>query len=131
MKKAKPRKKSAPQKRPVRIPGVRNVTARPATVRAGTHPVPVVGTGASAGGPEVFTQVLQAWELTEAQWNAPRLRELLDDMLPKNSRFGNFRMDGEICGVGRKNLMLNARRIEDDSGTPHWIWLAIQEVQDP
>ena len=51
------------------------------------------------------------YKLGNNQWNIPRLRELLEDIVPKNIRFHNFEVDHEFSVIGRKIMLLNAHRI--------------------
>jgi len=51
------------------------------------------------------------YDLGNGQWNVPRLRELLEDILPKNSSFDDFEVEHEFEGIGRRVMLLNARRI--------------------
>lgn len=70
------------------------------------------------------------FDLGKGQWNIAKLRELLEDILPKNSHFENFEMEAEFPGVGRKKLVLNARRIADDGKKTQWILLAMEEATE-
>lgn len=69
------------------------------------------------------------YNLGKAQWDIAKLRELLEDILPKSSRFENFEVDAEFTGVGRKKLVLNARRITDEGLKTKSILLAIEETK--
>jgi two-component system CheB/CheR fusion protein len=69
------------------------------------------------------------YELNEGQWDIPGLRRLLEDVLPKNSAFEDFEVEHDFPGLGRKALVLNARRLEQESGRPGMILLAIEEVK--
>ena len=71
------------------------------------------------------------YELNKGQWDIPGLRQLLEDILPKNSAFENFEVEHVFPGLGRKVLRLNARRLEQESGQPGMILLAIEEVKAP
>lgn len=71
------------------------------------------------------------YNLGKAQWDIAKLRELLERILPKNSRFENFEVDAEFPGVGRKKLVLNARRIADERLETKSILLAIEEAKSP
>jgi two-component system CheB/CheR fusion protein len=71
------------------------------------------------------------YNLGKAQWDIAKLRELLERILPKNSRFENFEVDAEFPGVGRKKLVLNARRIADERLKTKSILLAIEEAKSP
>ena len=50
------------------------------------------------------------FHLGDGQWDIPRLRELLEDVLPKNSTFSGFEVDHDFPNVGRRKIILNARR---------------------
>ncbi len=70
------------------------------------------------------------YNLGKAQWNIAKLRELLEDILPKNSHFENFEVDVVFPGVGRKMLVLTARRITEDGGKKtQWILLTMEEAK--
>ena len=71
------------------------------------------------------------YHLGKAQWDIAKLRELLENILPKNSRFENFEMDAEFPGAGRKRLVLNARRIADEGLKTKAILLAMEEARTP
>ncbi len=62
------------------------------------------------------------------QWNIPKLRELLEEILPKNSHFEDFPVDAEFPGAGRKQLILNARRIDRPGVPAQFILLAMEEA---
>ena len=70
-------------------------------------------------------QVIYA--LGNGAWDIPRLRELLEKILPTNSQFDRFEIDHVFPGVGRKVLVLNARRLERQMGLPGLILLAMEE----
>ncbi len=47
--------------------------------------------------------------------------------LSKNSAFENFSVEHDFPGIGRKNLLLNARRITGEAGVTQLILLALEE----
>jgi two-component system CheB/CheR fusion protein len=69
------------------------------------------------------------YDLGDRQWDLPRLRELLEKILPTNSRFEDFQVDEEFPRVGRKRLVLNARRIERGNESTPLILLAMEEAK--
>ncbi len=69
-------------------------------------------------------------EIGEDAWNVPRLRELLDEILPQNTTFEDFEVIHEFPRVGHKVLLLNARRLEREQGLPDMILLAIEDVTE-
>ena len=52
--------------------------------------------------------------------------ELLETILPQNASFDDFEVDHEFPGIGRKKMVLNARRIAGVSGSIRFILLAIE-----
>ena len=70
------------------------------------------------------------YNLGRGHWKVPPLRELLENVLPRNSHFENFQLEGNFPGVGQKNLLLNARRITDDGRKTQSILLAMEEMKE-
>ena len=71
------------------------------------------------------------YDLGNRQWNIPALRQLLEDMLPKNSQVEDFLMEHEFPRIGRKRMLLNARQIAQEDPKKQLILLAIEDVADP
>jgi PAS domain S-box-containing protein len=70
------------------------------------------------------------YEIGNGQWNFTKLRELLENILPKNTSFENYEVDHEFAGLGRKIMLLNARRIHDGGVKTQKILLAIEDVTE-
>jgi two-component system CheB/CheR fusion protein len=68
------------------------------------------------------------YDLGNGQWNIPRLRNLLEDVLPKQSRIRNFSVEHDFPVLGQRKMLLNARRFEGHDRTDDLILLAIQDV---
>ena len=51
------------------------------------------------------------YDLGNSQWDIPRLRMLLQDILPKDRKFANFEVDHVFSIIGHRIMLLNARRI--------------------
>ena len=49
------------------------------------------------------------FELGNGHWDIPRLRELLEGILPRNTRLDNFEVTREFEGQGQRSMVLNAR----------------------
>jgi two-component system, chemotaxis family, CheB/CheR fusion protein len=67
------------------------------------------------------------FELGSGQWNMPPLRQLLEEIVPRNSRVDDFEVSYNFPHVGQRDMRLNARRVELQSGHP-FILLAIEDV---
>ncbi|MGO9165420.1 MAG: CheR family methyltransferase, partial [Candidatus Sulfotelmatobacter sp.] len=67
------------------------------------------------------------YELGNGQWNIPQLRHLLEEVVPRNSRVDDFAMSHDFPGLGPRDMLLNASRVELQKGHP-FILLAIEDV---
>src|SRR4051794_4357755 len=52
------------------------------------------------------------YELGNGQWDIPDLRTLLEDIVPKRSVFNDFELEHTFPIIGRRVMLLNARRLE-------------------
>jgi len=68
------------------------------------------------------------YQVGAGQWDIPRLRTLLEDMLPHNSRFDDFEIEHVFPAIGRRKMRLYARRITS-SGGQAMILLAFEVAQ--
>lgn len=79
---------------------------------------------------EEDTEGMLLYDLGNRQWNIPRLRELLENILPKNTHFHDFEITHSFPGIGEKTMLLNARRIVQKSNHEELILLAIEDITD-
>ena len=70
------------------------------------------------------------YDLGNGQWNIPKLRELLEDILPAHSTFRDFEVTHEFEHVGRKVMLLNASEIFNPNAQARTILLAIEDATD-
>lgn len=66
------------------------------------------------------------YQLGNGQWNIPRLRELLETVLPENDSFDDFVVEHDFQEIGHRAMLLNARRIDH----LQLILLAIEDVTE-
>src|SRR5687767_9585307 len=52
------------------------------------------------------------YELGNGQWDIPSLRTLLEDIVPKSSVFNDFELEHTFPVIGRRVMLLNARKLE-------------------
>src|SRR5438067_10721609 len=52
------------------------------------------------------------YELGNGQWDIPSLRNLLEDIVPKSSVFNDFELEHTFPIIGRRVMLLNARKLE-------------------
>jgi len=70
------------------------------------------------------------YDLGNRQWDIPNLRKLLEEIIPMNNQFQDFEIDNEFPIIGRRIMLLNARRIyREDIGT-QTILLAIEDITE-
>ena len=71
------------------------------------------------------------YELSHGEWDFPKLRELLENILPKNSVFNDFEFTRDFEGIGRRTMLLNARAFRRGEGeAPERILLAIDDITE-
>jgi PAS domain S-box-containing protein len=54
----------------------------------------------------------RVYELGNGQWNIPKLRTLLEDVLPRKSFFKEFEMTHTFEKIGTRTMLLNGRQID-------------------
>ncbi len=70
------------------------------------------------------------YDLGNGQWDIPRLRELLEDIIPKNAYFQDFELSHNFPVIGEKIMLLNASRIIQKTHQEQLILLAINDITD-
>jgi two-component system CheB/CheR fusion protein len=70
------------------------------------------------------------YDLGNGQWNIPKLRELLENILPAHATFRDFEVTHEFERVGQKVMLLNASEIFDPNAQARTILLAIEDATD-
>jgi two-component sensor histidine kinase len=68
------------------------------------------------------------YDLGNGQWNIPRVRELLEDIIPKNSAFFDYEVTHNFPEIGRKVMLLNGKKLRRREGQDDLILLAIEDV---
>jgi len=62
------------------------------------------------------------------QWDVPKLRELLETILPQKTAFDNYEVEHNFTTIGRRVMLLNARQIQRLAGKGRNILLAIEDI---
>jgi diguanylate cyclase (GGDEF)-like protein/PAS domain S-box-containing protein len=68
------------------------------------------------------------YDLGNKQWDIPKLRELLETILPQKASFDNYEVQHDFATIGRRIMLLNARRIEQQTEKARIILLAIEDI---
>ncbi|RKY77456.1 Fis family transcriptional regulator [candidate division KSB1 bacterium] len=76
------------------------------------------------------TEGISIYDLGNRQWDIPRLRELLEDILIQNRTVDDFEVEHDFETIGRKIMHLNARRIYRGSKQTQMTLLAIEDVTE-
>ena len=64
------------------------------------------------------------------QWNIPRLRTLLEEVLSNSHPIHDFDVEHDFPAIGKKIMLLNARRFESVDSQPDLILLAIEDITE-
>ncbi|MBN2466651.1 MAG: PAS domain-containing protein [Deltaproteobacteria bacterium] len=70
------------------------------------------------------------YEVGNNQWDIPRLRELLEEIIPRNTKFEAFEVEHDFKNIGHKTMVLNARRLKGANHETEMILLAIEDVTE-
>ena len=70
------------------------------------------------------------FDVDNHQWDIPALRKLLEEIIPQNTHFNNFEVDHTFPRIGRKRVLLNARRIYREGKGTDRILLAFEDSTD-
>jgi PAS domain S-box-containing protein len=68
------------------------------------------------------------YELGNRQWDIPALRALLETILPQKAVFNDYQVEHEFPSLGKRILLLNARRIPAPPKEAQRILLAFEDV---
>ncbi|HVT40393.1 MAG TPA: PAS domain S-box protein [Gemmatimonadaceae bacterium] len=70
------------------------------------------------------------YELGDHEWDIPALRTLLEDVLPGNRAFHDYRVEHDFPSIGKRVMLLNAHRFEAVESRPELILLSIQDITE-
>lgn len=70
------------------------------------------------------------YDLGNKQWDIPRLRELLETILPQQTAFDNYEVEHNFATIGRRIMLLNARQIQSALEKERTILLAIEDITE-
>ena len=70
------------------------------------------------------------YDLGNKQWDIPKLRELLEKIIPQQNSFDNYEVEHDFDTIGRRVMLLNARQIVRVIGKERIILLAIEDLTE-
>ncbi|MFH2039762.1 MAG: PAS domain S-box protein, partial [Chloroflexota bacterium] len=68
------------------------------------------------------------YDLGNRQWDIPGLRTLLETILPQKAMFNEYEVEYDFPGIGKRVMLLNARRIPKPPKKEQWILLAFEDI---
>jgi PAS domain S-box-containing protein len=70
------------------------------------------------------------YDLGDGQWDIPELRALLETILPEHTTIEAFEVDRVFPAIGRRVMLLNARRVHRAGNDTKQVLLAIEDVTE-
>jgi len=79
---------------------------------------------------ESETKGNKLYNLGNGQWDIPKLREMLENILPTNNPVEDFKVEHDFPHIGRKTMIVNAYRIELEGSYKDRILIAIEDITE-
>jgi two-component sensor histidine kinase len=76
------------------------------------------------------TQGKLLYALGDGQWDIPKLRVLLEKIIPEKGVMEGYEVEHEFPGLGRRTMCLNARQVFYEGGTNTTILLGMEDITD-
>ena len=70
------------------------------------------------------------YNLGNNQWNIPKLRELLETILPQKTSFDDYKVEHNFKTIGWRTMLLNARQIKRTQSKDRIILLSIEDITE-
>jgi two-component sensor histidine kinase len=70
------------------------------------------------------------YELGNGQWDDPSLRQLLLDIIPHHTTVEEFEIDHDFASIGRRTMLLNARKVFYEGNGATSLLLDIEDVTE-
>lgn len=83
---------------------------------------------ATFGGKMGTTEGQKFYELDNNQWDIPKLRKLLESILPKDKRVEDFEVVHVFNTIGQRSMILNAMEIRRETRDSNLILLSIEDI---
>lgn len=74
------------------------------------------------------TEGTLVYKLGNGQWNIPKLKILLEDIIPKNTHFEDFKVEHDFPKIGHKIMILNARQVFTVMEKEPIVLLAMEDI---
>jgi len=76
------------------------------------------------------TEGVFLYDLGNGEWNIPALRHLLEEVLPQEKSFRDFEVVQKLPALGRRLMLLNARKLWRESNNTERVLLAIEDITE-
>jgi two-component sensor histidine kinase len=76
------------------------------------------------------TQGRLLYALGDGQWDIPKLRVLLDNIIPEHGVMEDYEVEHEFPGLGHRTMLLNGRQAFYEGGAETTILLGIEDVTE-
>jgi two-component sensor histidine kinase len=76
------------------------------------------------------TQGRPLYDLGDSQWDIPALRLLLETIIPERTSMDGFEVEHDFPSIGRRTMLLNARKVVYDTSDDSTILLAFLDVTE-
>jgi len=73
------------------------------------------------------TEGRHLFELGNGQWDIPDLRKLLEEIIPRHTTIEKYEVEHEFPSIGRRSMLLNARKIFYEGNGATSLLLAIED----
>src|ERR1700723_1949404 len=70
------------------------------------------------------------YALGDGQWDIPKLRVLLEKIIPEKGVMEGYEVEHEFPNLGRRTMCLNARQVFYEGGTNTTILLGMEDITD-
>jgi PAS domain S-box-containing protein len=70
------------------------------------------------------------YDLGNRQWDIPRLRRLLEEIIPRDNFFNEYAVAHEFQTIGQRTMLLHASRLDNLEGDQERILLSIEDVTE-
>ncbi|MCA9111101.1 MAG: PAS domain S-box protein [Planctomycetaceae bacterium] len=77
-----------------------------------------------------MTEGRYIYDLGDGQWDIPHLRQLFSEVLNDDHAFEDYEVEHDFPNIGRKVMLLNARRLRLRNGNHEIILLAIEDITE-
>ena len=76
------------------------------------------------------TQGKLLYDLGDGQWDIPKLRLLLGQVVPEQGATENYEVEHDFLSIGRRTMLLNAHKVFFEKGSYSTILLGIEDITE-